>query len=138
MGVVYVIVNLAFENYVKSKLDGIVGLEFHIKRLEAKSKLSQNKETTDYTSVMGKMGELRLMGLNKRMKSLIQINQTVNFSLFLYLYMAYRNGLPLAYLMLERSVGVLRPPVSAQVPFRGSKVVPRRKVAPIEKSLAGR
>ncbi|MDA8767553.1 hypothetical protein N9N20_05220 [Planktomarina temperata] len=72
LGVVYVIVNLAFENYVKSKLDGIVGLEFHIKRLEAKSKLSQNKETTDYTSVMGKMGELRLMGLNKRMKSLIQ------------------------------------------------------------------
>ena len=72
MGVVYVIVNLAFENYVKSKLDGIVGLEFHIKRLETKSKLSQNKETTDYTSVMGKMGELRLMGLNKRMKSLIQ------------------------------------------------------------------
>ena len=72
MGVVYVIVNSAFENYVKSKLDGIVGLEFHIKRLEAKSKLSQNKETTDYTSVMSKMGELRLMGLNKRMKSLMQ------------------------------------------------------------------
>lgn len=60
------------KDYMKTKLDGIVGLEFHIKRLEAKSKLSQNKETTDYSSVMGKMGELRLMGLNKRMKSLMQ------------------------------------------------------------------
>jgi transcriptional regulator len=62
----------ARKDFMKSKLDGIVELELHIKRLEAKSKLSQNKETTDYTSVVGKMGELRLMGLNKRMKSLIQ------------------------------------------------------------------
>ena len=36
-------------DYIKTKLDQIVGIEFHINRLEAKSKLSQNREKSDYT-----------------------------------------------------------------------------------------
>ncbi|XAT59239.1 hypothetical protein GN241_09205 [Rhodobacteraceae bacterium IMCC1335] len=31
----------ALKDYMKTMLDGIVGIEFHIKRLENKSKLSQ-------------------------------------------------------------------------------------------------
>ena len=57
-------------DYIKTKLDEIVGIEFHINRLEAKSKLSQNREKSDYTAVMIKMGEMQLVGMNKRMKSL--------------------------------------------------------------------
>ena len=57
-------------DYIKTKLDEIVGIEFYINRLEAKSKLSQNREKSDYTAVMIKMGEMQLVGMNKRMKSL--------------------------------------------------------------------
>ena len=51
-------------------LDGIVGIEFHIKKLEAKSKLSQNDEKIDYTAVMNKMDEMQFVGMSKRMQSL--------------------------------------------------------------------
>ena len=60
------------KDYMKTMLDGIVGIEFHINRLEAKSKLSQNREKIDYTAVMNKMDEMQLVGMNKRMKSLAE------------------------------------------------------------------
>ena len=60
------------KDYMKTMLDGIVGIEFHIKRLEAKSKLSQNREKIDYTAVMNKMDEMQFVGMNKRMKSLVE------------------------------------------------------------------
>jgi len=60
------------KDYMKTMLDGIVGIEFHIKRLEAKSKLSQNREKIDYTAVMHKMDEMQFVGMNKRMKSLVE------------------------------------------------------------------
>ena len=60
------------KDYMKTMLDGIVGIEFHIKRLEAKSKLSLNREKIDYTAVMSKMDEMQLKGLNKRMKKLAE------------------------------------------------------------------
>jgi predicted FMN-binding regulatory protein PaiB len=53
-------------------LDGIVGIEFHINRLEAKLKLSQNRDKIDYTAVMNKMDEMQFVGMNKRMKSLAE------------------------------------------------------------------
>ena len=53
-------------------LDGIVGIEFHIKKLEAKSKLSQNDEKIDYTAVMNKTEEMQFFGMNKRMKSIAE------------------------------------------------------------------
>jgi len=60
------------KDYMKTMLDGIVGIEFHIKRLEAKSKLSQNREKIDYTAVMNKMDEMQLFGMHKRMKGLAE------------------------------------------------------------------
>ncbi|MDC0495833.1 FMN-binding negative transcriptional regulator [Planktomarina temperata] len=60
------------KDYMKTMLDGIVGIELHIKRLEAKSKLSQNREKIDYTAVMHKMDEMQFVGMNKRMKSLVE------------------------------------------------------------------
>ena len=60
------------KDYMKTMLDGIVGIEFHIKRLEAKSKLSQNREKIDYTAVMNKMDAMQFVGMNKRMKSLVE------------------------------------------------------------------
>ncbi|MDC1263421.1 hypothetical protein N8015_05045 [Planktomarina temperata] len=60
------------KDYMKTMLDGIVGIEFHINRLEAKSKLSQNREKIDYTAVMNKMDEMQFVGMNKRMKSLAE------------------------------------------------------------------
>ena len=56
------------KDYMKMMLDGIVAIEFKINKIEAKSKLSQNRETTDYNAVMDKMGELDLTGLEQRMR----------------------------------------------------------------------
>lgn len=58
------------KDYMKTMLDGIVGIEFHINKLEAKSKLSQNREKIDYTAVMNKMDEMQFVGMSKRMQSL--------------------------------------------------------------------
>jgi transcriptional regulator len=58
-------------DYIKTMIEGIVGTEFHIKRLEAKSKLSQNREKIDYTAVMDRMEEMQLIGLSKSMKKLL-------------------------------------------------------------------
>ena len=57
-------------DYIKTMIESIVGIEFHIKRLEAKSKLSQNREKIDYTAVMDRMEEMQLMGLSQSMKKL--------------------------------------------------------------------
>jgi len=58
-------------NYIKKMIEGIVGIEFHIQHLEAKSKLSQNREKIDYTAVMDRMEEMHLIGLSKSMKKLL-------------------------------------------------------------------
>jgi transcriptional regulator len=58
-------------DYIKTMIEGIVGIEFHIKRLDAKSKLSQNREQIDYTAVMDRMEEMQLMGLSQSMKKLL-------------------------------------------------------------------
>ena len=58
------------KDYMKMMLYGIVAIEFKINKIEAKSKLSQNRETTDYNAVMDKMGELDLTGLEQRMRKL--------------------------------------------------------------------
>ena len=60
------------KDYMKTMLDGIVGIEFRINRIEAKSKLSQNRDKIDYTAVMNKMTELQFFGMNKRMKKLAE------------------------------------------------------------------
>ena len=52
-------------------IEGIVVIEFQIKRLDAKSKLSQNREQIDYTAVMDRMEEMQLMGLSQSMKKLL-------------------------------------------------------------------
>ena len=52
-------------------IEGIVGIEFHIQHLEAKSKLSQNREKIDYTAVMDRMEEMQLMGLSQSIKKLL-------------------------------------------------------------------
>ena len=57
---------------MKTMLDEIVGIDFHINRLEAKSKLSQNREKIDYIAVMNKMDEMQFVGMNKRMKGLAE------------------------------------------------------------------
>ena len=58
-------------DFIKTKIESIVGIEFHIKPLEAKSKLSQNRVKIDYTAVMDRMEEIQLMGLSKSMKTLL-------------------------------------------------------------------
>lgn len=60
------------KDYMKSMLDGIVAIEFCINRIEAKSKLSQNREKIDYTSVMNKMDEMQFLGMRDRMKKLAE------------------------------------------------------------------
>ena len=61
----------ASRDYIKIMIEGIVVIEFHIKRLDAKSKLSQNREQIDYTAVMDRMEEMQLMGLSQSMKKLL-------------------------------------------------------------------
>lgn len=60
------------KDYMKTMIKGIVGIEFHIQRLEAKSKLSQNREKIDYNAVLNKMDELQFSGMNERMKKLAE------------------------------------------------------------------
>lgn len=60
------------KDYMKTMIEGIVGIEFHIQRLEAKSKLSQNREKIDYNAVLNKMDELKFSGMNERMKKLAE------------------------------------------------------------------
>ena len=57
-------------DYIKTKIEGIVGIEFHIKHLQAKSNLSQNREKIDDTAVMDRLEEMQLMGLSQSMKKL--------------------------------------------------------------------
>lgn len=56
------------KDYMKTMLDGIVAIEFQVQRLEAKSKISQNRQKEDYMSVMAKMGEQHKHALQRRMK----------------------------------------------------------------------
>lgn len=56
--------------FIKKKLDAIVAVEFKIQRIEAKSKLSQNRDSGDFDAVADKMQDLNLGGIARRMQKL--------------------------------------------------------------------
>jgi transcriptional regulator len=56
------------KDYMKMMLDNIVAMRFQIKKIEAKSKLSQNKEIVDYQAVIEIMRQKQLHGIASRMQ----------------------------------------------------------------------
>lgn len=56
--------------FIKKNLDAIVAVEFKIQRIEAKSKLSQNRDAGDFDAVADKMQDLNLGGIARRMQKL--------------------------------------------------------------------
>jgi len=56
------------EDFLKTMLENIVSLTFKIKRISAKSKVSQNREEVDYRAVEAAMKETNKVGLANTMK----------------------------------------------------------------------
>lgn len=56
------------DDFLRSRLADIVGLEIEVTRVEAKSKLSQNRKAEDYAAVTDQMEVLGQNGLHKSMQ----------------------------------------------------------------------
>lgn len=56
-------------DYIESMLDAIVGIEVIVDRIEGKSKLSQNREAEDFSSVAGELDARGHATLASRMRS---------------------------------------------------------------------
>ncbi len=58
------------KDFMEAMLDNIVAIEFKIRRIDAKSKLSQNRQEIDYSAVIEKMREHDLTGITARMQKI--------------------------------------------------------------------
>ena len=63
-------------DFMMKQLDAIVGLKIEIERMEAKSKLSQNRAPEDFDAVAAKLGEGGTDDLARRMRGLKTGRQT--------------------------------------------------------------